>query len=64
MKDIEKLMRITSVLLVLLVELLNTAVESVVNRISMEHHLFPKLAKDTGCDVVMLNIFIFALTDA
>ena len=47
LKGIEKVMLIGSVLLVLVVELLNTAVESVVDRVSEEtHHLSKKIPQD------------------
>ena len=45
---------VASVLLVLLVELLNSAVESVVDRIS-DHHL-SKRAKDTGSAAVLISL--------
>ena len=41
-----KAMMIASVLLVLLVELLNSAVEATVDRISLENHQLAKRAKD------------------
>ena len=45
-----------SVLLVLLVELLNSAVESVVDRISDDHHDLSKRAKDTGSAAVLVSL--------
>ena len=45
LKGIEKVMLIGSVLLVLVVELLNTAVESVVDRVSEETHHLSKREK-------------------
>jgi len=47
---------VASVLLVLLVELLNAAVESVVDRISSEHHALSKRAKDTGSAAVLITL--------
>lgn len=47
---------IASVLLVLIVELLNSAVEAVVDRISLEHHELAKRAKDIGSAAVMLSL--------
>lgn len=47
---------IASVLLILLVELLNSAIESVVDRISGEHHALSKRAKDTGSAAVLVTI--------
>jgi diacylglycerol kinase (ATP) len=47
---------IASVLLILLVELLNSAIESVVDRISGDHHALSKRAKDTGSAAVFVSI--------
>ena len=53
---------IVSVLLVLLVELLNSAIESVVDRISDEQHALSKRAKDTGSAAVLVTLIVCALT--
>jgi len=45
-----------SVLLVLIVELLNSAVEATVDRISEDHHPLAKQAKDLGSAAVMLSL--------
>lgn len=42
------------VLLILIVEVLNTAVEAVVDRIGMEHHELSRIAKDLGSLAVLL----------
>lgn len=47
---------VASVLLVLLVELLNSAVESVVDRISDEHNELSKRAKDTSSAAVLITL--------
>lgn len=47
---------IASVLLVLIIELLNTAVEAAVDRISLEHHQLAKRAKDFGSAAVFLSL--------
>lgn len=47
-----------SVLLVLIVELLNSAVEAVVDRVSLEHHLLSKRAKDIGSAAVLLSLVL------
>ena len=47
---------IASVLGVLIVELLNSALEAAVDRISLEHHLLIKRAKDMGSAAVMLAL--------
>jgi diacylglycerol kinase (ATP) len=47
---------LASVLFVLIVEVLNTAVEVVVDRISMDHHVLSKQAKDMGSAAVLLSL--------
>ena len=47
---------IASVLLVLIVELLNSAVEAAVDRISFEHHHLIKRAKDMGSAAVLVAL--------
>ncbi len=47
---------IASVLLVLIVELLNSAVEAAVDRISLEDHRLAKRAKDIGSAAVFLSL--------
>ncbi|OJW83400.1 diacylglycerol kinase [Thiobacillus sp. 65-1402] len=47
---------IGAVLLVLIVELLNSAIEAAVDRISLEHHLLIKRAKDMGSAAVMIAL--------
>src|SRR5882757_3623841 len=51
-----KALMITSVLLVLIVELLNSAVEATVDRVSLEHHRLAKRAKDIGSAAVMMSL--------
>nr|WP_086938396.1 diacylglycerol kinase [Thaumasiovibrio occultus] len=48
-------------LLLMVVELLNTAVEAVVDRIGSEHHELAGRAKDTGSAAVMVTMLIVAL---
>ena len=45
-----------SILLVLLVELLNSAVEAAVDRVSLENHLLAKRAKDIGSAAVLVSL--------
>jgi diacylglycerol kinase (ATP) len=49
-----------SVLLVLLVELLNSAIEATVDRISLEQHELAKRAKDIGSAAVLLSLLNLA----
>jgi diacylglycerol kinase (ATP) len=51
-----KALMIGSVLLVLIVELLNSAVEAAVDRISLENHRLAKRAKDIGSAAVFLSL--------
>lgn len=53
---IGKALMIASVLLVLIVELLNSAVEATVDRVSLEHHRLAKRAKDIGSAAVMMSL--------
>jgi diacylglycerol kinase (ATP) len=53
---IGKALMIGSVLLVLIVELLNSGVEAVVDRVSLENHVLAKRAKDVGSAAVMLAL--------
>jgi diacylglycerol kinase (ATP) len=54
----EKAFLIATVLLVLVVELLNSAIEAVVDRVSMENHDLSKRAKDLGSAAVFLSCTI------
>ena len=47
---------IASVLIVISVELLNSAVEAAVDRISLENHRLAKRAKDIGSAAVFMNL--------
>ena len=59
---IEKLLLIGSVVLVLLVELLNSAIEAVVDRVGLERHELSGRAKDIGSAAVMLSLVWAAAT--
>jgi diacylglycerol kinase (ATP) len=48
---------IASVLLVLIVELLNSAIEATVDRVSLDRHHLSKRAKDIGSAAVLLTLF-------
>ena len=52
----QRALLIGSLILVLIVELLNTAVEAAVDRVSLEYHDLAKRAKDLGSAAVMLSI--------
>jgi diacylglycerol kinase (ATP) len=59
---IEKLLLIGSVVLLMLVELLNSAVEAVVDRVGFEHHELSGRAKDIGSAAVMMSLAWVAVT--
>lgn len=59
---VERALLVGSVLLVLVVELLNSAVEATVDRISFENHHLAKRAKDIGSAAVLLTLLGAAAT--
>ncbi len=56
---IERVMLIGVTILVLIVELLNSSVEAVVDRIGLEHHELSGRAKDMGSGAVLISIFLW-----
>lgn len=56
-----KALMIASVLLVLIVELLNSAIEAAVDRISFDQHRLSKRAKDIGSAAVALGLLNVAV---
>jgi len=54
-------MLIGSVLLVLIVELLNTAVEATVDRVGMERHQLSGRAKDLGSAAVLIALLLMVV---
>lgn len=52
----ERAVMIACVFLVIIVELLNSSVEATVDRISLDHHLLAKRAKDIGSAAVLLSL--------
>ena len=53
---VERALLVGSMLLVLVVELLNSAVEATVDRVSLDDHSLAKRAKDIGSAAVMLAL--------
>ncbi|MFH1495463.1 MAG: diacylglycerol kinase [Pseudomonadota bacterium] len=51
-----KALMVASVLLVLIIELVNSAIEATVDRISLENHKLAKRAKDIGSAAVLLGL--------
>lgn len=59
---IERVLLIGSLLLVLIVELLNSAVEATVDRIGKDPHPLSGRAKDMGSAAVLLSLLLATLT--
>jgi diacylglycerol kinase (ATP) len=58
---VERALLVSSVLFVLVVELLNTGIETVVDRIGLERHELSGLAKDVGSTAVLLSFAVLAV---
>ncbi|MFZ4062218.1 MAG: diacylglycerol kinase [Polynucleobacter sp.] len=59
--SLHKAILITSLIMVLVVELLNSSVEAAIDRISFDHHDLSKRAKDFGSAAVMLALLVAAV---
>ena len=59
---VERVLLVGSVLFVMIVELLNTGIEVVVDRISHERHHLSGFAKDLGSSAVLLALLLAAMT--
>src|SRR6201992_1354850 len=57
----ERALLVSPMLLVLIVELLNSAVEATVDRIGLERHVLAGLAKDIGSAAVLLSFILVAV---
>ncbi|WP_045222702.1 diacylglycerol kinase [Desulfonatronum thioautotrophicum] len=55
---VEKTLLLGSLVLVLIVELLNSAVEAVVDRVGLEHNELSGRAKDIGSAAVLLSLLL------
>ncbi|HTC17188.1 MAG TPA: diacylglycerol kinase [Steroidobacteraceae bacterium] len=55
---VERALLIGPMLLILIVELLNSAIEATVDRISFEHHALAGLAKDIGSAAVFMSFVL------
>jgi diacylglycerol kinase (ATP) len=53
---VERALLVAVVLLVLIVELLNSSVEAAIDRISFDHHSLSKRAKDIGSAAVLMSL--------
>ncbi len=59
---IERILMIGVVVLVLIIELVNSAIEAVVDRIGVEHHELSGRAKDIGSAAVMVALVFATFT--
>jgi diacylglycerol kinase (ATP) len=57
---VERALLVAPVLLVLIVELLNSAIEAAVDRIGLERHVLAGLAKDIGSAAVLVSLILLA----
>lgn len=60
--SVERVLLIGSMMAVLIVELLNTGIEVVVDRIGMEHNHLSGFAKDLGSTAVLFSLVLLLLT--
>ena len=58
---VERALLVAPMLLVLIVELLNSAVEATVDRIGLERHVLAGLAKDIGSAAVVLSFVLLGV---
>jgi diacylglycerol kinase (ATP) len=59
---VERLMMIGSLFIVVIVELINSAIEAVVDRIGPEHHELSGRAKDIGSAAVFVALALVVIT--
>lgn len=60
--DVEKVLLVATLVLVILVELLNTAIEKVVDRVGRDYHELSRVAKDIGSAAVLISIGLVIFT--
>ncbi len=58
---LERALMIACVLLVMIVELLNSAIEATVDRVSLDDHSLAKRAKDIGSAAVLISLLNLAV---
>jgi diacylglycerol kinase (ATP) len=59
---LERLLLVGSLVLVLVVELLNSAIEAIVDRVSLDRHPLSRRAKDAGSAAVLIALVLAAAT--
>ncbi len=58
---LERVALVVPMLLILIVELLNTAIEATVDRVGLEHHDLSGLAKDLGSAAVFVSLAVLVV---
>ncbi len=58
---VERALLVGPVLLILIVELINSAIEATVDRIGLERHVLAGLAKDIGSAAVLMSFALLAV---
>ena len=58
---VERALLVAPMLLVLVIELVNSAIEATVDRIGLEHHELAGLAKDLGSAAVLLTLALLGV---
>ena len=56
--QVDRMLMISSLVLIMVTELINTAIEAVVDRIGTEHHELAGVAKDTGSAAVFVCMLL------
>lgn len=59
---VEKILLIGVLVLVLIIELMNSSIEAIVDRVSLERHPLSKNAKDLGSAAVLLAVLLAVAT--
>lgn len=59
---LSRILLIGSVILIMIVEILNSAIEALVDRIGTDHHLLSGRAKDMGSAAVLMTIILAIIT--
>ena len=60
--EVERVLLIVPIFIVLIVEMLNSAIEAMIDRISMERHELSGFAKDVASAAVFMSLIIFLVT--
>lgn len=58
--QVERVLMVSVIFLILIIELINSAIEAVIDRIGPEHHELSGRAKDLGSAAVLLSLLLAA----